>query len=307
MAPVDRPLTEELDGDYSRIHLSWLEKGLSPETLGKLFYLSARTEEAGREALEEKLAVVREMVFLSELSFPPEEFDLAAAEWKEQGYPAIHHSETFRDVYHPAYRVIAREYVPFLPLFATLDAMLAEGPVRLAIEGGSASGKSTLSELLEKLYDCTVFHMDDFFLQPHQRTPERFAEAGGNVDRERFLEEVLIPLSQGENVLLRRFDCSTQTIAEPERLHPKKLTVIEGAYSMHPDLAGYYDFSVFLNIAPEYQKARILKRNTPEFAQRFFDEWIPLEHRYFEAFNIPASCSLSVEICPKKVDNRKNR
>ena len=127
------------------------------------------------------------------------------------------------------------------------------------------------------------------------------------MDRERFLEEVLIPLSRGEDVLLRRFNCSTQTIEEPELVRPKKLTVIEGAYSMHPKLAGYYDFSVFLNIAPEYQKTRILKRNTPEFAQRCFDEWIPLEHRYFEAFNIPVSCSLSVEICPEKVDNRKDR
>ncbi|MBE6031778.1 MAG: hypothetical protein E7224_01115 [Clostridiales bacterium] len=306
MASVDRPLIEELAGDYSRVHLSWLKKGLSPETLGKLFYLSARTEEFGREALEEKLAVVREMVFLSEISFSAEEFDLAVTEWKEQGYPAIHHSEAFREAYHPAYRVIADEYIPFLPLFAKLDAMLAGGAVKLAIEGGSASGKSTLSALLEKLYDCTVFHMDDFFLQPHQRTPQRFAEAGGNVDRERFREEVLIPLSQGDEVSLKRFNCSTQTIEGPERIQPKKLTVIEGAYSMHPELAGYYDLSVFLDIDPAYQKTRILKRNTLEFAQRFFDEWIPLEQRYFEAFNIPASCSLSVEISPKKVDNRKD-
>ncbi|MBQ8758231.1 MAG: hypothetical protein IJZ20_00890, partial [Clostridia bacterium] len=81
--------------------------------------------------------------------------------------------------------------MPFLPLFAKLDGMLLTGNVRLAVEGGSASGKSTLGALLESVYDCTVFHMDDFFLRPEQRTPERFAEIGGNVDRERFLSEVL--------------------------------------------------------------------------------------------------------------------
>ena len=37
----------------------------------------------------------------------------------------------------------------FAPLFAELDRRLAgESPVRLAIEGGSASGKTTLGKIL---------------------------------------------------------------------------------------------------------------------------------------------------------------
>jgi len=28
------------------------------------------------------------------------------------GFPAVHHSEEFNRVYHPAYRVVAREYLP---------------------------------------------------------------------------------------------------------------------------------------------------------------------------------------------------
>ena len=42
--------------------------------------------------------------------------------------------------------------------------------VVVAIEGGSASGKRTLAQRLAEQIDCNVFHMDDFFLQPHQRT-----------------------------------------------------------------------------------------------------------------------------------------
>ena len=65
----------------------------------------------------------------------------------------------------------------FRPLFAELDRQLAgELPVRLAIEGGSASGKTTLGQILAERYGCTVFHMDDFFLRPEQRTASRFAE-----------------------------------------------------------------------------------------------------------------------------------
>ena len=68
----------------------------------------------------------------------------------------------------------------FAPLFAELDRRLAgEVPVRLAIEGGSASGKTTLGKILAERYDCTVFHMDDFFLRAEQRTAARFAEPAG--------------------------------------------------------------------------------------------------------------------------------
>lgn len=90
-----------------------------------------------------------------------------------------------------------------------------------------------------------VFHMDDFFLRPEQRTEARFAQPGGNVDRERFLEEVLIPLREGRPVDYRRFDCATFTIAPPQRIKAGTLNIVEGAYSMHPDLAPYYDLSGF--------------------------------------------------------------
>lgn len=185
----------------------------------------------------------------------------------------------------------------FEPLFAELDRRLAGNvPVRLAIDGGSASGKTTLGQILAGRYGCTVFHMDDFFLRPEQRTAARFAEPGGNVDRERFLEEVLLPLRRGEKILYRRFDCSTMALQKPVEIVPGKLVVTEGAYSMHPELTPYYDLSVFLDISPELQRERISRRNTPEKAQRFFAEWIPMEQTYFAAFDIPARCTLRIPI-----------
>lgn len=80
---------------------------------------------------------------------------------------------------------------------------------------------------------------------PEQRTEARFTQPGGNVDRERFLEEVLIPLREGRPVDYRRFDCATFTIAPPQRIKAGTLNIVEGAYSMHPDLAPYYDLSGF--------------------------------------------------------------
>ena len=122
-----------------------------------------------------------------------------------------------------------RELTLYLPLFAKIDEMLDKGSVRLAIEGGSASGKTTLGAILKERYDCNLFHMDDFFLRLEQRTPERYAEVGGNVDRERFLEEVLLPLSNNQEISYRRFDCSVMELLQPVTFNPKRLNVIEGA------------------------------------------------------------------------------
>lgn len=287
---------EALDGDYSRAHLSWIKKGLSPKTLARLFFLSAKAEAEGALRLEAKLTIAAELISEGRLPFSYSEFAAAADKWKRDGFPPLHHSESFRDEYRPAYRVIWNGYVPYLPLFAEIDKRLAEGSLTLAIEGGSASGKSTLGAMLKDIYGCTLFHMDDFFLRPEQRTPERFAEPGGNVDRERFLDQVLLPLSENKDVVYQKYDCGTCSLLPPEKISPTPLTVIEGAYSMHPDLADHYGFSVFLDISPELQRKRISKRNSPPLAKRFFEEWIPLEVKYFDALRVKERCDMILPI-----------
>ncbi len=289
-------LVDRLDGAYSRVHLSYLRQGLSAATLGRMFYLSAKNEENGLLSLEKKLDITKELIKEKTLPFSLAEFESVAAKWKACGYTPLHHSEIFRKNYNPSYRVTANKYIPFLPLFARIDKLLKKGSAVIAIEGGSASGKTTLSKMLEEIYGCTVLHMDDFFLQPEQRTAERFAEPGGNIDRERFLQEVLVPLSKNEQLEYRRFDCSTMKILPAVSIVPQKLTVIEGAYSMHPELEKYYDLSVFLDIPQELQKERISKRNTPQMAERFYNEWIPLESKYFQKLNVKQRCSLTIEI-----------
>ena len=165
-----------------------------------------------------------------------------------------------------------------------IDGLLAEKDmVIMAIDGKCTSGKTTLASKLAQIYDCNVFHMDDFFLRPEQRTPERFAEVGGNVDYERFQEEVLLPLKSGKAFSYRPFDCSTFALAAPVSVTPKKLNIIEGTYSHHPYFGDPYDLKVLLTVDEETQQQRILER--PTFLhKRFFEEWIPMENRYFETF-----------------------
>ncbi len=157
--------------------------------------------------------------------------------------------------------------------------------VTVAIDGCCAAGKTTLAGKLEKRYDCNVIHMDDFFLRPEQRTPERLAETGGNIDYERFYEEVLTPLQKGEPFSYRPFDCKTRTLAEPVAITPKRLCIIEGSYSHHPRFDSPYDLKILMTVPPDVQRVRILERPAA-LHRRFFEEWIPMENRYLEAFHI---------------------
>lgn len=166
-------------------------------------------------------------------------------------------------------------------------------PVLLAIDGRCGSGKTTLARVLQEKSSAAVVHMDDFFLRPQQRTPERFAEPGGNVDRERVQEEVLIPFKLGRPVVYRPYDAHKPAMLEPVHLEPSSITIIEGSYSCHPALWDFYDVRVFLDVEPEEQLRRIEARSGPEKLEAFKSRWIPLEEAYLGAFTPEEKCDFS--------------
>lgn len=166
--------------------------------------------------------------------------------------------------------------------------------VFVAIDGPCTSGKTTLATVLQRHFGGNVLHMDDFFLRPERRTPERFAEPGGNVDRERFEDEVLAPLAAGKIVQYRPWDCHTGDFAASHNVEPARLTIVEGSYSMHPALRGYYDLMICLTIDSGEQLRRLEVRN-PRMLQRFIDEWIPLENRYFASTETRTAADMIVD------------
>ena len=122
-------LVEELDSDYSRVHLACIGCGLSPDTLAVMFYLSARPVEDGIDRLTFKLSVLREMAREGCFAFSSESLEAAILEWESLGYPAIHHSATFRECYNPAYRVVLSRYAELVPTLIKIDKEREEGRV----------------------------------------------------------------------------------------------------------------------------------------------------------------------------------
>ena len=80
-------LVEPLGGDYCRMHLGVLQDGLSAETFARLFALSARHEECGREKLEVMLSTLQAMADAGELPFSAREAAEAVEKWRKDGFP----------------------------------------------------------------------------------------------------------------------------------------------------------------------------------------------------------------------------
>jgi uridine kinase len=159
-------------------------------------------------------------------------------------------------------------------------------PLIIGIDGRSAAGKTALATNLQKALSCNLLHMDHFFLRPEQRTAERMSEPGGNVDYERFLEEVLLPLIHGRDFSYRPFDCQRQDFGDSICVQANAVNIVEGSYSCHPKLRGCYNLRIFLSVDPEEQLLRIRQRNGDARAAVLKDKWIPLEEHDFSSCHI---------------------
>lgn len=160
----------------------------------------------------------------------------------------------------------------------------------LAIDGRCGAGKTTLAFYLQTVCECNVIPMDHFFLRPEQRTKERLMQPGGNVDHERFLKEVLVPLKEGQAFSYRPYDCQKQQLSKERYVIPAKITLVEGSYSCHPKLRAFYDVTIFMTVDEKEQLHRIERRNGKEGLSLFKDRWIPLEETYFASCNIREKC-----------------
>ena len=284
---ADAVFSEDIGNGYVRLHLSGGEYPLSDETAARMFVLSAEAVCENKDAFWAFTDTLKDLARDNRIAPPEEEITTALEKFSRGDFAPVSHTEIYRAAYKPAYRVIKAEYARHLPLISKLDQLKHQkkGAV-CAIDGMCASGKTTLSKLLSDVLQAPVYHMDDFFLPPVKRTKERLQEAGGNVDYERFKTDVLHPLLSKKPFSFRPFDCSCMDFAAPVSCDTADLSIIEGSYAHHPTLAGDYDFRIFLSVDPALQLERIRMRNGEKMLERFKNEWIPMENRYFEAFDI---------------------
>ena len=293
----EAPLYEWISPDVARINLAaWKARNMPVEWLLRIFTLPRTPIDDAEGKFNGYIAEARSVISEGGVSFSPTDFDAYMVEYRAQGLHAVHHTDEYRAHEHPAYRIACREAINALPILerAASHVFDGKGAYVIALDGRAASGKSTLGGILCVILSSYPIHMDDFFLPPELRTESRLSEPGGNVHYERFSEEVLPYVKCATPFEYRRFDCSQMALGGMRPIPDGQYRIIEGSYSLHPVFGKYYDLSVFCDITPEHQYARVLKRNGERMARVFASKWIPLEEKYFDTFGIRSRADIVI-------------
>ena len=293
----DVPPVEDIGNGMVRVALAALrltEDAL--RTLNRDFLRSAQIPMGRRKTFLSKLDALCMLAEEKVFSFTRQELEAFLERYISAGCGPLSHSPAYREAYRPAYRVVKHSF-SLIALYRDMAQLLERGErTVIAIEGRCAAGKSSIAGWLSQRFDIPVVHMDHFFLRPEQRTRERLTRPGENVDHERFRREVLEPLAEGKAASYRPWSCQTGSMGEPIVLSPASMVLVEGSYSCHPALWDCYDRRVFLTVDPEEQLRRIEARDGCEQLKNFREKWIPLEERYFSAFQVEERCDYQLEI-----------
>ncbi|TDL86589.1 uridine kinase [Vibrio vulnificus] len=156
----------------------------------------------------------------------------------------------------------------------------------LAIDGRGGSGKSTLAARIQAEFPgSVVVHMDDFYLPSSDRVslPPSQKPIGADYDWERVCNQILKPLTEGEEARYQRYDWETDTMAEWHEVPAGGLVIIEGTYSIRKELAGYHDFTIWVECPRDQRLKRGLERDGEDARQMWEDNWMVHEDLYVGA------------------------
>lgn len=121
------PMMEIISTDYCRINLAaWKFHKMSKEALYNAFLETANRSSSSQKLLRKYLDIVKEIVKKTHLTFSVKDWSAYLRRYKKAGMPAVRHSDTYRELYKPAYRVIdmkiakeimekKKQYVPKVP------------------------------------------------------------------------------------------------------------------------------------------------------------------------------------------------
>lgn len=95
--------------------------------------------------------------------------------------------------------------------------------------------------------------------------------------------EVLAPISKDEPGRYRRYDWSTDRLAEWHDVPAEGTLIVEGVSSLRNELGRYWDFAIWVSAPYALRLERGVERDGEAMRSQWTDVWMPEEHEYFEA------------------------
>lgn len=113
----DEPMLDLIspDAKLARVHLrTYVGAAGDLDALSRAFVQTAREYPPSQQRLERFCGCIDDLASEGEIPFTHEDAANFIARIVAEGYPVVHHSDIYHSLYHPAYRVVAIEYLPQL-------------------------------------------------------------------------------------------------------------------------------------------------------------------------------------------------
>ena len=112
LTPVaGEPIYEAIGNGLCRLNLRpCKERGIPAEDIARLFMETAAGVQGDKKRFRQGIRVLQKLAEGDETPFDPVELDLFLAHYPDS-CPAMHHSETYRAAYAPAYRIVLQKKV----------------------------------------------------------------------------------------------------------------------------------------------------------------------------------------------------
>jgi uridine kinase len=170
-------------------------------------------------------------------------------------------------------------------------------PLLVGIDGPGGSGKSTLARRLAgRLEGAVVIEGDDFYRDQPDGTRAALDAAGGYeryFDWERLRDEVLVPVREGHRVLRhRRYDWERARLGARVEQPMPDIVIVEGVYTLRPQLAGLVDLKVFVATDEATRLRRQLDRG--ENSEEWIARWMAAEDHYLRLVGPERSADLVI-------------
>jgi uridine kinase len=184
-------------------------------------------------------------------------------------------------------------------LASRIAAVIRPHPVRVAIDGVDAAGKTTLADelagIITRLRRPVIRASIDGFHNPAairrrrgSASPEGYFHDSFNYPA--LVEVLLQPLGLGGSRAIRRavFDFRTdQSVEMPlERAKPNAILLMDGVFLLRPELRDHFDFSVFIRADFSVTMRRAEQRDielfgsVEEIRRRYQERYVPGQRLY---------------------------